>query len=114
MDMSRAQNGKGKHLLDHVLKLNKDPVLGMKERDFPNPQDPNVRVFAKGGAVKSFEGSKKDMAQDKKLAAKNKMSMKQWEKSPADARMDKKVKEGSAKDIRMDKAGLAKANKGRK
>jgi hypothetical protein len=49
-------------------------------------------LMAKGGKVMAkappFEGSKKDMAQDKKMAAKKGMSLKQWEKSPADKKHD--------------------------
>lgn len=36
-----------------------------------------------------FEGSSKDVKEDKKLAKKNKMSMSDWEKSPKDAKHDK-------------------------
>lgn len=38
------------------------------------------------------EGSKKDRAEDKKLAKKSKMTLKQWEKSGADKKHDKKYK----------------------
>jgi hypothetical protein len=36
-----------------------------------------------------FEGSSKDVKEDKKLAKKNKMSMSDWEKSPGDTKHDK-------------------------
>ena len=36
-----------------------------------------------------FEGSAKDVREDKKLAKKRGMSMKEWEASPADAKQDK-------------------------
>jgi hypothetical protein len=36
-----------------------------------------------------FEGSAKDVKEDKILAKKNKMSMSDWEKSPKDAKHDK-------------------------
>jgi hypothetical protein len=43
-----------------------------------------------GGKVppSQFEGSAKDMAQDKKLAKKHGESFAQWEKSPADRKHD--------------------------
>jgi len=43
----------------------------------------------KGGKAEAFEGTAKDMAQDKKLAKKHGMSMKAWEKSPMDAKHDR-------------------------
>jgi hypothetical protein len=43
----------------------------------------------KGGKVEAFEGSAKDMAQDKKLAKKYGMSKKAYEKSEIDAKHDK-------------------------
>lgn len=44
--------------------------------------------MAKGGKAEAFEGSAKDMAQDKKLAKKRGMSLKAWEKSSADEKHD--------------------------
>lgn len=37
----------------------------------------------------SFEGSKKDVKEDKIMAKKKGMSMKDWEKSPGDTKHDK-------------------------
>ena len=46
----------------------------------------------------SFEGSKKDVKEDKIMAKKKGMSMRNWEKSPADAKHDKqKSMKGLAK-----------------
>lgn len=49
-----------------------------------------VVPHAKGGKIeaKKWEGSKKDEAQDKKLAKKHGMSMKKWEKSKMDKKHD--------------------------
>jgi len=38
--------------------------------------------------AKKYEGSAKDMANDKRMAKKKGMSLKAWESSKADARMD--------------------------
>ena len=47
-------------------------------------------AFAKGGkAEKPYEGTAKDMREDKIFAKKHKMSMKQWEASPMDTKHDR-------------------------
>ena len=63
-----------------------------------NPSDlAGVMAEKRGGKVK-FEGSAKDQAQDKKLAAKRGMTMKQWEASKADDKHDsQKSMKGLAK-----------------
>ena len=48
----------------------------------------STREMKKGGAVKGWEGSKKDTAQDKAMAKKSGMSMAKWEKSAADKKHD--------------------------
>jgi len=52
----------------------------------PQPKG-KTTAFKKGGMA--FEGSAKDMAQDKKLAKKYGMSMKAYENSPIDAKHDR-------------------------
>lgn len=44
--------------------------------------------YKKGGKIEEFEGSARDMAEDKKLAKKRGMSLKDWEKSAADKKHD--------------------------
>lgn len=63
----------------------------MKKRTMQVPTSvvgPNAMPRKDGGFDK-FEGSKKDEAQDKKLAKKHGMSMKSWEKSKMDEKHDK-------------------------
>jgi hypothetical protein len=63
----------------------------MKKRLIQTPTSviaPNA-LPRKNGGFDKFEGSKKDEAQDKKLAKKHGMSMKSWEKSKMDEKHDK-------------------------
>jgi len=57
-----------------------------------------------------FEGSSKDIKEDKKLAKKNKMSMSDWEKSPKDTKHDKQksmkgLKKGGVTSLEAKKMG---------
>jgi hypothetical protein len=62
-----------------------------------------IKTKKKGGKIEAFEGSAKDMAQDKKLAKKYGMTKKAYEKSPIDAKHDK---QRSMKGLKM--GGMAK------
>ena len=66
---------------------------------------PDMPMRAKGGRV--FEGSKKDEAQDRRLAKKHGMALSQWEKSPLDAKHDR---QGSEKGLKS--GGTARASGG--
>ena len=65
-----------------------------------------------GGRV--FEGSAKDVAEDKKLAAKHKMSMKDWEKSKLDEKHDEQQSmKGLRKGGRTERADGGRVGKGK-
>ena len=60
--------------------------------------------------MSTFEGSPKDVREDKKLAKKHKMSYSEWEKSPLDAKHDKQksmkgLKKGGVTSASMKKLG---------
>jgi hypothetical protein len=74
--------------------------------------------YKKGGKAEKFEGSAKDMVEDKKMAAKRGMSMKEWEASKADDKHDKQqsmkgLKAGGKADEDHDKDCACKACGGR-
>ena len=65
--------------------------------DMPIPQHKGKAAPMKKGGM-AFEGSSKDMAQDKKLAKKHGMSMKAYEKSAIDTKHDRQK---SMKSLKM-------------
>lgn len=74
--------------------------------------------YKRGGKTEKFEGSAKDKAEDKKLAAKRGMSMKKWEASSADDKHDeqqsmKGLKHGGKADKDHDEDCSCKACGGR-
>jgi hypothetical protein len=80
--------------------MSEDPVYPMTSEEMRDAaREMNATVggmrrggkakMAKGGKVKAFEGTARDMAEDKKLAKKYGMSKKAYEKSPIDAKHDK-------------------------
>ena len=72
---------------DMVRRTSMNPDEGMRKG--------GKAKMAKGGKAEVFEGSAKDMAQDKKMAKARGMTLKQWEKSSADVKHD--TKEGMKK-----------------
>jgi hypothetical protein len=54
-----------------------------------------------GGKAEKFEGSAKDMMEDKKMAAKRGMSMKEWEASDADKKHDMQAKKAAGGKLKM-------------
>lgn len=63
--------------------------MGEGVTGFGKKKGGKVTKMAKGGKAEAFEGSAKDMAQDKKLAKKYGMTKKAYEKSEVDAKHDK-------------------------
>jgi len=66
--------------------------------------------YARGGAT---EGSKKDVAEDKKLARASGMSMKTWEKSAMDKAHDRKRADGGRTEQLSQNMGVTPAGLGR-
>lgn len=75
------------------------PRTSPRPRTRPDMEDKTLSgVYKRGGKAEKFEGSAKDQMQDKKLAAKRKMTMAEWEASKADDKHDKQESMKGLKD----------------
>ena len=75
------------------------PRTSPRPRTRPDMEDKTLSgVYKRGGKAEKFEGSAKDQMQDKKLAAKRKMTMAEWEASKADDKHDKQQSMKGLKD----------------
>lgn len=68
--------------------ISQHKTLAMTGKPYPGNKK-TVTAFAKGGKAAPYEGTAKDMREDKILAKKHKMSMKQWEASKMDEKHDR-------------------------
>ena len=68
--------------------LSQHKTLAMTGKAYPGNKTTKT-AFAKGGKAEAYEGTAKDMREDKILAKKHKMSMKDWESSKMDEKHDR-------------------------
>lgn len=99
-------------MMPHIMALNKNPTMGMKNDRQPTPAVSKLVAYAKGGKV---EGGKSDKAQDKAMMARHNRLMHPGQKSKlakgGKAKGDKKKVMGTVGEAKAVMAALKKARR---